>query len=48
MCLFIRYDSNSVGEINIDKYIETEIHWRGRDAECCSLPALIMGKQNRN
>lgn len=47
MCLLIRYDSNSAGEINIDKYIETEVHWRGRDAEFCSLPALIMGKQNK-
>lgn len=44
MCLLIRYDSNSAGEINIDMYIETEIHWRGREAEHCSLPALIIGK----
>lgn len=44
MCLLIRYDSNSAGEINIDMYIETEIHWRRAEAECCPLPALIMGR----
>lgn len=44
MCLLIRYDSNSAGEINIDMYIETEIHWGGKEAEHCSLPALIMVK----
>lgn len=42
MCLLIRYDSNSAGEINIDTAIETEIHWRGTEAECCSLPVLMM------
>lgn len=44
MCLLIRYDSNSAGEINIDMYIETEIHWRRAEAEHCSLPALITGR----
>lgn len=44
MCLLIRYDSNSEGEINIDVYIETEIHWRQREAQHCPLPVLIMGK----
>lgn len=44
MCLLIRYDSNSAGEINIDVYIETEIHWRGSEAEHCSLPSLIVAK----
>lgn len=44
MCLLIRYDSNSAGEINIDMYIETEIHWRGREAENYSLPSLIVAK----
>lgn len=32
MCLLVRYDRNSAGEINIDMYIETEIQWRGREA----------------
>lgn len=47
MCLLIRYDSNSAGEINIDMYIETEIRLERKRGWALFFASINNGKINQ-